>query len=503
MYTRQYKTKKASTNYSDTSTSNQFAPRRFVVQPQAEEITNNQTPDLQTQSEKKKQSGNNLRNISVFASNVTQPQPPRIQMKLTIGQPGDKYEQEADRLAADVVQRINAPESKQVQRQQSTEEEDELQMKPIVQRLSMAGGMAATPDLEESIQQARSSGQPLTESIRQPMEQAFGTDFSGVKVHTDAQSDQLNQSIQAKAFTTGQDIFFRQGAYDPGSRAGQELLGHELAHVVQQRGGTSKISKSYEQVIQRFKDKLEDASDVTEESINNAPKEKLEEWLQREESDTWDDEVNDLVPNTIDKKKIKDAIVAIEKANAQQAKLKELGVTAEQLLLFQDTTEDTNIIKKCAMTCTIKVWDLTVVLNSLKNYSQDARETALSVLAKGEVNTTEALTTLASSWSEMQDKSTINIQTLITLIKNNAVVAQGGTYKVPKLTGTEDTAYTFYFNGVQILRIVPEWHVHITKTGLERPGFKNKGDKYNIGPGTRVETNKKDSQELLKACQPS
>ena len=69
------------------------------------------------------------------------------------------------------------------------------------------------------------------------MEQAFGADFSGVKVHTDGQSDQLNQSIQARAFTTGQDIFFRQGQYDPGSKGGQELLAHELTHVVQQNGG--------------------------------------------------------------------------------------------------------------------------------------------------------------------------------------------------------------------------------------------------------------------------
>ena len=65
----------------------------------------------------------------------------------------------------------------------------------------------------------------------------MGADFSGVKVHTDAQADQLNQSIQAKAFTTGQDIFFRQGAYQPGSRGGQELLAHELTHTIQQ-GGT-------------------------------------------------------------------------------------------------------------------------------------------------------------------------------------------------------------------------------------------------------------------------
>ncbi|HAG85150.1 MAG TPA: hypothetical protein DCL61_29380, partial [Cyanobacteria bacterium UBA12227] len=83
---------------------------------------------------------------------------------------------------------------------------------------------------------ARGGGQSLSENIRQPMEQAMGADFSGVKVHTDGQSHQLNQSIQARAFTTGQDIFFRQGEYDPGSRGGQELLAHELTHVVQQNG---------------------------------------------------------------------------------------------------------------------------------------------------------------------------------------------------------------------------------------------------------------------------
>jgi hypothetical protein len=61
-----------------------------------------------------------------------------------------------------------------------------------------------------------------------------------VRVHTDAQSDSLNKSIQAKAFTTGSDIFFSKGAYDPGSQSGQELLGHELTHVVQQGSAVQK-----------------------------------------------------------------------------------------------------------------------------------------------------------------------------------------------------------------------------------------------------------------------
>ena len=99
--------------------------------------------------------------------------------------------------------------------------------------------MAATPNLENSIQGARGSGQPLDENIRQPMEKAFGgVDFSQVKVHNDTQSDQLNKSIQARAFTTGTDVFFRGGEYNPGSRGGQELIAHELTHVVQQNSNS-------------------------------------------------------------------------------------------------------------------------------------------------------------------------------------------------------------------------------------------------------------------------
>ncbi|NEO37694.1 MAG: DUF4157 domain-containing protein [Moorea sp. SIOASIH] len=163
-----------------------------------------------------------------------------VQAKLTIGEAGDKYEQEADRVASEVVRQINAPvtsHSTQPDSIQAQGQQDELMRKPMVQLQSNEGAMAATPKLESSIQQARGSGMPIAESIRKPMEQSFGADFSRVKVHSDAQSDQLNQSIQARAFTTGKDIFFRQGEYNPGSRGGQELIAHELTHVVQQTGG--------------------------------------------------------------------------------------------------------------------------------------------------------------------------------------------------------------------------------------------------------------------------
>ncbi|WP_293112763.1 DUF4157 domain-containing protein, partial [Moorena sp. SIO4G3] len=146
-----------------------------------------------------------------------------------------------------VTSHTTQPDSIQAQGQQ-----DELMRKPMVQLQSVEGGMAATPELESSIQQAKGSGMPIALSIRKPMEQSFGADFSGVRVHSDAQSDQLNQSIQARAFTTGKDIFFRQGEYNPGSRGGQELIAHELTHVVQQnRVSGSSQSVNHSANIQR------------------------------------------------------------------------------------------------------------------------------------------------------------------------------------------------------------------------------------------------------------
>ncbi|MGD1904685.1 MAG: DUF4157 domain-containing protein [Leptolyngbyaceae cyanobacterium] len=149
--------------------------------------------------------------------------------------------------------------------QREPEEEEEMQMKPTLQRVGKEGG-AVDAGLESQIQGAKGNGQPLDKGLQQSMGQAMGADFSGVKVHTDTQSDQLNQSIQAKAFTTGQDLFFRQGEYNPDSRSGQELIAHELTHVVQQNsmvqakaeaGGVQSISgptaqASHSDTIQRF-----------------------------------------------------------------------------------------------------------------------------------------------------------------------------------------------------------------------------------------------------------
>lgn len=92
-------------------------------------------------------------------------------------------------------------------------------------------------DLQGQIDSARGGGQPLDQNVGDQMGGALGADFSGVRVHTDSNSDTLNRSLSAQAFTTGSDIFFSQGAYNPGTHSGKQLLAHELTHVVQQGAG--------------------------------------------------------------------------------------------------------------------------------------------------------------------------------------------------------------------------------------------------------------------------
>jgi len=76
------------------------------------------------------------------------------------------------------------------------------------------------------------------------MDSAFNADFSGIRVHSNSEAGALNRELNARAFTTGRDIFFREGEYNPGSTSGKELIAHELTHVVQQNG--EKVSRKTE-----------------------------------------------------------------------------------------------------------------------------------------------------------------------------------------------------------------------------------------------------------------
>jgi hypothetical protein len=93
------------------------------------------------------------------------------------------------------------------------------------------------PELSDAINQSRGGGSPLPGDVQSEAKKSLGRSFKDVRLHTDEQADQISRRISARAFTIGKDIFFKKGAYAPGSSQGRETLIHELTHVVQQSGG--------------------------------------------------------------------------------------------------------------------------------------------------------------------------------------------------------------------------------------------------------------------------
>ncbi len=214
----------------------------------------------------------------------------RLQPKLLVGPTRDRYEQEAERVADQVVGgqpsavspaeglRSGPPAQRQaqdeeevqtkplaasitplVQRQVGVEEED-VQTKPLLQRQAEEeeiqmlpspvrrgawgevqrqgdGGFEAGRELESRLAAHKGGGSPLPQDVRAYMEPRFGADFSRVRLHTGDEATDLNRSLSAQAFTHGQDIYLGAGRYDPSTTAGKRLLAHELTHVVQQTGG--------------------------------------------------------------------------------------------------------------------------------------------------------------------------------------------------------------------------------------------------------------------------
>ena len=142
---------------------------------------------------------------------------------LKISQPNDAAEIEADAMAdrmmgkseSDVVQAVENPGT--------------IHLKPA----SVSGGTKVRSDLGNRINAFRNGGSRLDNNARSIFESRFGVDFSNVRIHAGSDAAQLSSNLSAKAFTFGNDIFFGNGQYDPGSEGGRHLLAHELAHVLQ------------------------------------------------------------------------------------------------------------------------------------------------------------------------------------------------------------------------------------------------------------------------------
>ncbi len=192
-----------------------------------------------------------------------------IQAKLTVNDPGDQYEQEADRVAEQVmrmpdpgitdraaarrqtasvhIQRMCPECEEKLHRQTQVpniqrmcpackEEEETLHAKEVAGQTP-----AVTPAVQAQVNALRGGGQPLPQPVRAFFEPRFGHDFSQVRIHTDVQAAESARSVNALAYTVGRNVVFRAGQYAPETKAGKRLLAHELTHVVQQTARPSSM----------------------------------------------------------------------------------------------------------------------------------------------------------------------------------------------------------------------------------------------------------------------
>lgn len=150
-----------------------------------------------------------------------------LQTKLAISAPGDAYEQEADRVAEQVMRLSSADVSRR---------QDRTMTHPLVQRRTSdsATGLAEAPPIVHDV--LNSPGHPLDVATRAFFEPRFGYDFSQVRVHSGAAADQSARNVNAHAYTVGHNVVFGAGRFTPGTNDGKKLLAHELTHVVQQSG---------------------------------------------------------------------------------------------------------------------------------------------------------------------------------------------------------------------------------------------------------------------------
>ncbi|MDX6576016.1 MAG: hypothetical protein QOE96_1969 [Blastocatellia bacterium] len=174
---------------------------------------------------------------------------PHVQAKLTVNASGDQYEQEADRVAEQVMRMPLT--NMHVQRKcgcggSSAAGESCAQCsedQPLVQRSATAPTLSEThspaePAVPNSVHDVlRSAGQPLDTMTRSFMESRFNQNFGHVRIHTGPRATESAQGVRARAYTVGHDVVFGSGEYAPETMAGRKLLAHELTHVVQQRPG--------------------------------------------------------------------------------------------------------------------------------------------------------------------------------------------------------------------------------------------------------------------------
>jgi hypothetical protein len=158
--------------------------------------------------------------------NSMNPKNMTVQAKLEISQPGDSSEMQADKVA-DAVSRGDVNMSRMTMQQTGSE----------INAKGEGGTLTTTPEFNQQLESSKGSGSKMDEGTKSEMEHHMGTDLSGVNIHTGSTASNMSENINAKAFTHGQDVYFKDGNYNPKSGEGKNLLAHELTHTVQQNSG--------------------------------------------------------------------------------------------------------------------------------------------------------------------------------------------------------------------------------------------------------------------------
>jgi peptidoglycan hydrolase-like protein with peptidoglycan-binding domain len=169
-----------------------------------------------------------------------------IQPKLSVNSPGDAFEQQADRVADQVmrVPDITSTHSPPVQRKCAQCDDEatrfrEADEEAILRMADGRGPASTTDEMQSGVRSALGHGRPLTPAARGFLEPRFGRDLGHVNVHTDTAAAASARALNAKAYTLGSDIAFARGEYQPDTCSGRRLLAHEITHTFQQGQGAA------------------------------------------------------------------------------------------------------------------------------------------------------------------------------------------------------------------------------------------------------------------------
>lgn len=262
---------------------------------------------------------------------------PQIQKKLKTGTAGDQFEVEADKVAdkvasnnssgggllqskektqqkplSETISSVQAkdmkeeeplqkkPEEKEEPVQKKEEEKEPVQKKeqeeekPVqkkeetvqakcadcenedkkVQKKENGKSEKDDSGIEGRLNQSKGSGSPMDKGVRTEMESKFGSDFSNVNIHTNTNAVQMSQDLGAQAFTSGNDVYFNKGKYNPNTKEGKHLLAHELTHTVQQTGAKQKTPTIQKSTLENHPEDLQAEKPENPQFKNNPPLEK-------------------------------------------------------------------------------------------------------------------------------------------------------------------------------------------------------------------------------------